>query len=301
MAVSYTNTLSIDMLLSDLTALIAWHDDLLRRSFYPESQTAAYAPPQSILLAWCRTARDNNTIEAQVVNRLELVFDELVSIAQSIADNQGLTLPQETYDIFSRQFNAYLERLRQLYQELAGTAGAIDLLTGLRTPAGLRAELKREQDRYDRKGTPFSIASIALDKLDHLKNNFDKSVIDAVYTSVAQMIARTIRSFDDAYFMGEGEYLVVLKHVEFMDACAVMDRLCAEIAQTPLALTGGGSVAVTTSMGIAEAQHGEPPDGVLKHAKAARLQAASAGGNRTQEYHEKSALEHFARDMNRER
>ena len=300
MAVSYTNALSTDLLVTEIAALIEWRDDLLRRVLFPQQSTTAYAHPTSVLINWCVSERERNAVDSKIIDRLVLVFNDLVRIGDEVAAQQG-SVALELYDRFNQQFSAYVDHVRRLHQDLADSAGAVDSLTGLRTISGLKNELKREQDRFDRKGSAFSIASIEIDKLDQLQQEHDRRGMEAIYASVAKAIARTIRSFDDAYYLGAGEYLVILKHVEFMDACAAMDRLCAEVGNTQIGLPSGARVDVTASFGIAEAQQREHPEGVIDHAKGARNQARAAGGNRVQEYHERSALESFARDFHKDR
>ena len=300
MAVSYTNALSTDLLVTEIAALIEWRDDLLRRVLFPQQTATLYAQPVSALINWCVAERARNALDSKIIDRLMLVFNDLTRIGDEVAAQQG-TVPVELYDRFNQQFSAYVDHVRRLHQDLADSAGAVDSLTGLRTVSGLKAELKREQDRFDRKGSAFSIASIEIDRLDHLQQDHDRRGMEAIYAHVAKVIAGAIRSFDDAYYLGGGEYLVILKHVEFMDACAAMDRLCAEIGNAQIALPSGARVEVTASFGIAEAQQREHPEGVIEHAKGARNQARAAGGNRVQEYHERSALESFARDFRKDR
>lgn len=300
MAVSYTNALSTDLLVTEIATLIEWRDDLLRRVLFPQSVSTPYIQPASALITWCMKERERNALDSKIIDRLVLVFSDLVRLGDEIAAQQG-GIAVELYDRFNQQFAAYVDHVRRLHQDLADSAGAVDSLTGLRTVSGLKNELKREQDRFDRKGSAFSIASIEIDRLDQLQQEHDRRGMEAIYATVAKSIAATIRSFDDAYYLGAGEYLVILKHVEFMDACAAMDRLCAEIGNAQIVLPSGGRAAVTASFGIAEAQQREHPEGVIDHAKAARNQARAAGGNRVQEYHERSALENFARDFHRDR
>lgn len=300
MAVSYTNALSTDLLVTEIAALTEWRDDLFRRIFFPQSATQPYAQPVSALINWCVKERERTALDSKIIDRLVLVFNDLVRIGDEIAAQQG-GIAVDLYDRFSQQFSAYVDHVRRLHQDLADSAGAVDSLTGLRTVSGLKAELKREQDRFDRKGSAFSIASIEIDRLDQLQQEHDRRGMEAIYAHVARVIAGAIRSFDDAYYLGAGEYLVILKHVEFMDACAAMDRLCAEVNRAPVTLPTGARIEVTASFGIAEAQQREHPEGVIDHAKGARLQARAAGGNKVQEYHERSALESFARDIHKDR
>lgn len=297
MAVTYTQTLSTEMIVSDLEVMTDWRANVIRQAFYPDAKTQNVSSEfQSQLLDWCRRESGRNALDQTLCERLAQTHAELCHAAKEFLD-AGSPPPVAKYDAFENQTESYVTLIRRLHQDLADTAGAVDMLTGLRTVAGLRNELRREQDRYDRKGTSFSIASLEIDRVDDLKSKHDRRAMDAIYAGFARHIAQTVRSFDDAYYLGSGEYLIVLKHVEFMDACAVMDRLRKEIEASNMALPNGEQVPVTASLGIAEAQQRSQVDHVLEHAKSARVKAREAGGNRVVEYHERSALEHYARDQ----
>lgn len=285
------------MIVSEIEALLDWRNQILRQSFFPgASAKPADAQAPSAVLMWCRREAERGTVDRKLADRLGLVYDDLCKVARQAIDHQGpMTL--EIYDSLENQFEAFVTQVRRLQQDLADTAGAVDTVTGLRTVAGMRADLKREQDRFDRKGTSFSLANVEVDNLTDLQSRYDRRALDAVYAGVAQIIARTVRSFDDAYYLGRGEYLIVLKHVEFMDACAVMDRLRGEIEATPVFLPGGEKVKITTSFGISEALQRESIDVALGNAKAALNEAKAGGGNRVCEFREMSALEQYAKDM----
>jgi diguanylate cyclase (GGDEF)-like protein len=255
----------------------------------------------SALLMWCKRGSESGSLDRKVVERMTVVYEELCKVAQRMIDHCAVGAPPtlELYDAFENQFEGFVTQIRRLHQDIADAGMAVDAVTGLRTVSGMRADLKREQDRFDRKGTSFSIANIEVDKLPELQQTHDRRALESIYATVAQVIARTIRSFDDAYFLGKGEYLVILKHVEFMDACTVMDRLRAEIDSTPIFLPGGDKVKISASFGIAEALQRESADTALQNAKTALQQAKASGGNRVAEYRETSALEQYAKDVSK--
>jgi diguanylate cyclase (GGDEF)-like protein len=290
------------MIVSEIEALLDWRNSIMRQCFFPGSQAvqAEYHAP-SALLMWCKREAERSAIDRNVSERLELVHEELCQVASQMLTHcsAGETPTLELYDAFENQFEAFVTQIRRLQQDVSDSVVAVDPITGLRTVAGMRNDIKREQDRFDRKGTSFSIANVEIDDLAALQQGRDRRAMDAVYASVAQLIARTVRSFDDAYYLGKGEYLIVLKHVEFMDACSVMDRLRNEIDVTPVSLPGGEKLHVTASFGIAEALQRESPEIATENAKSALQIAKGDGGNRVKEFLERSALEMYARDVNK--
>lgn len=290
------------MIVSEIETLLDWRNSILRQCFFPGSQSrpAEYHAP-SALLMWCKREADRSAIDRNVAERMGMVHEELCQNASQMLTHcsAGATPTLELYDAFENQFEAFVTQIRRLQQDVSDSVVAVDPVTGLRTVAGMRNDIKREQDRFDRKGTSFSIANVEIDNVDDVLQRYDRRTADVIFTAVAQLIARTVRSFDDAYYLGRGEYLIVLKHVEFMDACSVMDRLRNEIDITPIGLPSGEKLHVTASFGIAEALQRESPETATQNAKSALQIAKGDGGNRVKEFLERSALEMYARDVNK--
>ena len=293
------------MIVAEIEAFLDWRVEIMVQCFYPAKATKqAEASAPSALLMWCKKEAERNAIERSIADKLELVYDELCSIARKLLEAAaaagGAAPPYEIYDAFENQFEAFITQIRRLQQDVSDAVAAVDSVTSLRTSAGMRADIKREQDRFDRKGTSFSIANIEVDGVEGLQQKFDRRNLDVIFANVAQVIARTVRSFDDAYYFGKGEYLVVLKHVEFMDACSVMDRLRGELENTPIFMPNGEKLRITASFGIAEALQRETPELAIEHAKSALNIAKSEGGNKVKEFLERSALEQYARDVHKQ-
>jgi diguanylate cyclase (GGDEF)-like protein len=302
-AVSYAQALSTDVIVAEIESLLDWRNQILRECFFPGSQAKASDPQApSALMLWCRREADRGTVERRVAERMAFVHEELCKSARQVLLHSatGAQPTLELYDAFEAMFENFITHIRRLQQDVADTAAAVDPVTGLRTVSGMRNDLQREQDRFDRKGASYCIASIEIDRLEELQQKLDRRSQDAVYATVAQVIAKAVRSFDDAYYLGKGEYLVVLKHVEFMDACAVMDRLRATLEATPIFLPNAEKTRVTVSLGVAEAQQREAPDVAIEHAKKALTEAKAAGGNRVEEYREVSALAQYVRETKKD-
>ena len=299
MAVSYVQTLSSDMIIAEIEALVVWYAQILQHCFYSESQTSPVEiQPPTVLPEWCLKQAEKDGFDKKTADRLILVYDSLHESARNCA--AALPPPLGKFDLLTYNMEAYVTQLRRLQQDMANAGMAVDTVTGLRTISGMLDDLKREQDRFNRKGTSFSVANIEIDNLSELHAKHDRRNMDFIFAHLAQNIAQTVRSFDDAYYLGKGEYLVVLKHVEFMDACAVMDRLRHNIETLIIMLDGGKEVSITASFGVVEAVQKESVDLMLEHGKAALEKAKQVGGNRIHEFSEQSAFDVFVKGSQKE-
>jgi diguanylate cyclase (GGDEF)-like protein len=291
------------MVMSEMEALADWRSQVVRQCLFAETRGArADVVVPSVILDWCVNAAAHKTVDQKIADRLVQTRDEVKNTTQAMLDHctSGQALTLALYDAFEHQVEAYTLQIRRLQQDLENSSTSVDAVTGLRTVTGMYADIKREQDRFDRKGTSFSISYIQIDGLAELQQKYDRRGMDLVYAGVGRMISATVRSFDDAYYLGKGEYVVVLKHVDFLDACSAMDRLRHQIADNPIFMPGGENLPVTASLGIAEVIQGEKVDTCVENAKTAMRQAGEAGGNRVTEFRERSALEQLARDISRQ-
>lgn len=268
------STLSKREIVAEIEAVMEWHARLLRGFFYPEAGAPPPEPP---------------ACPAALSEQLQLAYQQLHDHAKRLS-----TPPAQTqYDAVAASLKAYILALCRLQQEMPAAGAEKDPVTGLFLSEKIYADLKVEQERFERKGALFSVAVMAVDHVPELQARYDSGTQDLVYAHLAQIVSKTLRSFDDAYYAGKGEYFMTLKQVDFLDACAAVDRLQHEIVTTPFVLPEGKKVNVTVSFGIAEAIKQESSDLVLVHAQEALQAAQAAGGNCINEYREKSKLVRF--------
>lgn len=298
MALQYTGTLSSSMILSDMEAHADWHGQIIRRVFFPEESghsTVALAPPMA-LIDWCKKEVKAGTLDSKVVDRFLVIHQEVVVSVEALLKQAPPALAG--FNSFERSFDAYIRALKRLEQDVLAVNISIDPVTGLRGVGGMWAELKRELDRRERKGEPFCLCAIEIDRLHDICMRFDRRGQEKIYTGVAKLLAASLRSFDDAYYLGKGEFLLCLKHVDLADAISVMERMRARIEQTPIPVGEGlDMLRVTVSIGISEPVPGEKVDIVVANVKEAMEQAKVEGGNRVEEFREVSPLGQYARDM----
>lgn len=287
------------MIVSEIEALLDWQNDILRQCLFPSAQVREADPRAPFaLVEWCKREMEKNILDPKFVERMESVHAELSASAEKAIAHcrEGKALTVDLYDALEHQCEAFATHIRRLQQAMSDSAVAVDAITGLRTVAGMRNDIKREQDRFDRKGTSFSISAVEIDNMLLLSQKYDRRTMEGIYAHVAKRMTATMRSFDDAYFLGRGEYIIVLKHLDFLDACAVMERLRVQIAGSPYVSPSGEEIDITASFGITEAMQRDTADLGIEHAQSALFDAKTKG-NCVVEYKELSALARYAQDL----
>ena len=126
--------------------------------------------------------------------------------------------------------------------------------------------------------------------VDHFKqvnDSWGHAAGDAVLQELASRIESQVRASDVAARYGGEEFVVLLPGTEVASAKLLAERIRNVISESPIAISGGESVSVTVSIGIAEV-YPQPGDNDLKtiaesliaRADVALYAAKSAGRNR---------------------
>ena len=131
----------------------------------------------------------------------------------------------------------------------------------------------------------FAVMVVDLDRFKTVNDRWGHAAGDAVLVEVAQRLADNIRAGDLLARIGGEEFLIALPGAALPEARAVAERLCDVVKDRPIALPGGGSLRITTSIGLAVSQGGAPlqreaVQSVIDRADRALLTAKSAGRNR---------------------
>jgi diguanylate cyclase len=164
-------------------------------------------------------------------NLFKEVVEDDIFIPPRVRDSQGIlhqlaedilnseTKPsRDIMEVFLVTFENFQASLQTLENGLLFADFGIDELTGLATQDKMIPELERELERRSRRGQPFCFAISRIDGEAERKNS--QNII-----LTAKAIQKTIRSFDDAYVMGEGEFLSILKHSDSGGGIKFIGRL----------------------------------------------------------------------------
>ncbi len=131
----------------------------------------------------------------------------------------------DTYMKFCEIFNEFMKRLGRLEREFISGAGEYDELTGLRSSKVLYWDIQRELDRLERDGKPFAVAMLQIDDFEKLQKNSQPQVLVDIIIKVSDMIKKSLRSFDDAYSLGSGVFILTLKQTESDGGVRALERL----------------------------------------------------------------------------
>jgi diguanylate cyclase (GGDEF)-like protein len=157
----------------------------------------------------------------------------------------------------------------------------IDGLTGLANRRVLDDELERKFSERSRKGTCFCIAVLDIDRFKEVNDNYGHVAGDTVLTKgVAEVIRNTMQPMDLAARFGGDEFAVIYPATNLGEASTAVERIRTAIAgaQPP---GEDIAVAVTVSIGVAEAADGDDVTSLFNRADNALYAAKEAGRNQS--------------------
>ncbi|NCT40629.1 MAG: diguanylate cyclase [Alphaproteobacteria bacterium] len=222
----------LDNQLKELTEISAEHLDwfmqLTKRILFvgEHAEGQNFSRPQSYT-AWYEEAKESSEIDEDLLLSLNTRYERLVNLSDKLINNHlKFKKPSDyqDYDELTRFFEGFMDTLRRVEKEMILDKNGIDPDTGLRKKSVLKKELDREMQRLARQGKPFSLALIRLDHYDEIAKHEGEHLPEYL-KHIAELIKKSMRSFDDAYKMNDGEFILSLKQADVTGGVRALERL----------------------------------------------------------------------------
>lgn len=157
-----------------------------------------------------------------------------------------------------------------------------DGLTGILNRRAVEMSLTGEYEKLRRHGQIFCVASLDLDRFKKVNDEFGHAAGDAALFHAVQIAKGQLRNCDVIGRVGDEEFLVIFPMTRAHGGREAAERIRAALDLTPFAWDNR-SIAVTTSVGVAECFNPEePPHALLRRADDALYRAKNAGRNRVE-------------------
>lgn len=197
----------------------------------------------------------------------------IAEAARIEADNGELRKVTFVIDITQRK--QLEERLKQANERLDHQARHDELTQLFNRRAGLQC-LDDEIKRYQRYGTPFSIAIYDLDDFKAVNDTHGHSTGDNVLKQFSALVSELLRSTDKHIRLGGEEFLIIMPGVNAEEAYQGMERVRESIAQQTFT---EHQLTMTLSSGVAGYVEASGTQ-LLDRADKAMYQAKQKGRNR---------------------
>jgi diguanylate cyclase (GGDEF)-like protein len=156
-----------------------------------------------------------------------------------------------------------------------------DGLTSLWNRKAILGLLERELLRAERDKSPVGLIMIDVDHFKAVNDSLGHAAGDAVLRIIASGIAAVVRPYDSVGRYGGEEFLIVAPGCGVGETWELAERVRVHVAGCNI-ITGGSSVQVSLSLGVAAAQAADDIEKLLHAADAALYQAKNAGRNRVE-------------------
>lgn len=223
-------------LLPVLEEAVQWYNTLSFAALFPQEGGAANVTDAVVgakivsFPLWLETAQEQQKTPASVLHDLQTLYDDLMEQAENIFSllKDGKEIEFSGFKILNDLYTAFLLRLYRLEADKALDGQGVDLSTGLRSVEAIEGDLQRERERLSRQGNPFSLVVCRLDG-----HNVDAQLQAKTMDIIARAIKACMRTFDDAYYLKGGQFLLSLKHADIIGAEAAVNRLRRMLAKDP--------------------------------------------------------------------
>ncbi len=216
--------------------------------------------------------------ETQQISALVATVDCLLPAAlQTDIDAQTRSARLQEVRLKVGQVRDLLGMLFERIGELdAGSDALTTLLNRRFLPTVLRREIKLAEETGDR----FAVLMLDLDHFKQINDQYGHEAGDRALQHVAGILSQYTRGSDYVFRYGGEEFVLVLVAVDERKALAIADGLCRRVAESPVALSNGRKLEITSSIGVA--LHDGHPDyeRLMSRADAAMYQAKKQGRNR---------------------
>jgi len=125
----------------------------------------------------------------------------------------------KAFEDMKQLFDGFIIRLLRLEREEGFEESGVDGETSMRSQEFMLPDLKKEMERVARRGKPFTLVFARVDAFDTITD------YPLCLKLVSKHIKRCLRTFDDAYYLENGMFVLSLKQSDTFGAQAATMRL----------------------------------------------------------------------------
>ena len=177
--------------------------------------------------------------------------------------------------LYSREYRKRYELEKRL-EEMSYT----DTLSGLHNRRYFMEFLQKELRRYTRRGKPFSLLMIDIDRFKRINDAYGHPVGDIVIQALADVLKREVRQMDFVARIGGEEFAVILPDTEEAKAMEAAERIREAAESTEIRLPSQPPIRFSISVGIAMAELDRDISAILRASDTALYEAKDRGRNR---------------------
>lgn len=246
MALKYEDARSWERILPILEEHTEWFHRVLKLFFYSGEIEEYHLDKKPTSFAeWMVESNRENVVQPEIIEKLASLHSDLFKASDILVHNvreTGQKPALKNFQKFMTIYEEFLFNMRRLEKDALIEGAGYDSFTGLRSPKLLVADIEREIDRLDRQGKSFSIALARIDNFSKIHDSVSHDELSGCVKLISDLIKLSVRSFDDAYYLGNGEYILSLKQADVTGGISALERLRKELEHKKIVVGGSGSL-----------------------------------------------------------
>ena len=209
--------------------------------------------PESFSVWVTENQNDDDFLEYMqpIVDMYEEMKEAYILIEDELSNHKKPDI--HNFTAFKVSLNGLIANLNRLTGQ-EGTENLDGRYHNLKSAIDIKNDLNKEMERLARNGNPFSLAMVRIDGFEGMGH----SLQDAIKI-ISENILKSIRPFDDVYFIEKGYFLLSLKHADMVGTNAAIGRL-----QQALLLDQNNKLQATISSCVAEPVTGDEINDLLQ-------------------------------------
>ncbi|MBK9584744.1 MAG: diguanylate cyclase [Alphaproteobacteria bacterium] len=277
-----------------------WFDALVQNLFFFEMKGKVLAVEKPVSFAeWVKNTRQDGIVQEELLEKLAAMHKDMMKAADKLLIDVKEVQVKPDFEAFQTFVNIYeefMQRLRRLERDFLLDGTGYDPFTGLRSPKVLFQDVERELHRLSRRGKHFCIAFGRIDNVERIEQYYTETQRNLFIKAVADLIKLSVRSFDDAYYMGNYEFVLSLKQADMAGGVSALDRLRKELERRNILVKlGTKEIPLSMSCCIAQPVQGDDIRDLLKNLKN-DLHSSNRHPDSVLEYYEISPLQRYVQD-----
>lgn len=233
MPLQYGDNKNLDQIMPILDEYTLWYSRIVEYLFYPvEKQDQVPTETPNSFVDWVKDKDKHGATSPEAIEKLITLHTELVNLSKGLVHQVFELKSKPMHNDFVRfktSQEEFLFHLRRIEREILVEGTGYDIMTGLRHVSMLVSDIEKEMHRLERHGKSFSIAMINVVDFKEMRTLFERARVESYIKHIAELIKLSVRSFDDAYYMGGGEFVLCLKQADSSGGIAALERLRSQL------------------------------------------------------------------------
>lgn len=275
MPLEYKSFAGFEDILPVLDEYVVWHGNLVQSCLEGKPSTEE-AP--AIFLQWIVKALADKNLTGAEATKVRAIHKDMIAAAQAFTAKckNPEKMPLKEYAEFTRHYQEFIRCMRHFESDMAIENSGFDESTGLRSVKFLQYDISVEMERLARQGHPFSLALV---KINNFKDEWREREEDCriMIRRIAEEIKACLRSFDDAYYLGDEYFLLAMKHTDVLGSQAGMNRLNQGVIAAHILSPDDGDPEISISTVLSEPSIGDTLETLLANMKKDLLGIESRG------------------------